>query len=580
MASLNPIAANHAQKLLEEAYDLRVKNLQRSKELATEALRIGRELEDLDLIGKGLNHLSLFQMILGEYSESVVSATEAIQFFTKLNNEKGIADARYSIAGVQYKTDDFHKGLINLMECLMIYKRHKDYHNQARVLKSMGTIYEYFGDEKRAIESYESAIEAGKLAGNEDLKSNALNPLSGIYLNNGQAELAMEIIQESVAIKEKTGDIRGLAFSLYGRGKVFARTGNLEKAEKDFLDALDIHERMGDKLGVAMTRRKLGSLYKGLGNLSKAKEELRIAKEYSTEYNIVLIKFKACYELYEIAKMENDLENALKYLEEYIKDKESVINIKALKIIESYDALMKMENLEQEAKTEREKAEIIEQKNQDLDAFFYRVSHDLKGPITSLLGLDLRMREEITDEKTLGFLDQSKSLIYRMNSILDELIKITRLDHGNMEMQQIHFESIINECIQAFNYSPNFSKIKFDVDVQQNLDYISDWSIINTILQNLIENSIKYGRYDQPTPSISVKVRKKDKFEIIVEDNGMGISEEVQSKMFQMFYRGSTDTPGSGLGLFILKRAVEKLQGEIKVQSKPGQGTSFQVLLP
>ncbi len=580
MPATNPIAANKAHKLLEEAYDLRVKDLFKSRELAQEALVISEGLKDQDLIGKCLNHLALFEMILGEYEQSIATARKAIKCFSALNNERGIADATYSIAGVQYKTDNFHQGLMSLMDCLVIYRKYNDYHNQSRVLKSMGTIYEYFGDQKRAIEVYEEAVHAGEMIGDKNLQSNAFNPLSGILLDIGEVKKSMEMIQKSVEMKEETGDIRGLAFSLYGRGKVFTQLKEYLKAEQDFLKSIEIHEKMGEKLGQAMTRRKLGILYRKMNQVEKAKIEFHKALELSKTYNMALIKFKVCYELFGIAKDEGHKDEAIRYLEKYIAEKETVINVKALKIIESYETIGRMETLEREAKIQKEKAQIIEHKNQDLDAFFYRISHDLKGPITSLIGLDYRVRDEISDTKVLRYMDEFKTQVYRMNNILDELIKITRLDHEDTEKRVIDFKKMIEECIQSFQYAPNFSKIKFEVQVEDAINFAGEWSLINTILQNLIENAIKYSNYDQSTPSISIKVRQSAKLEILIKDNGVGIPDEVQTRMFQMFYRGQSHLPGSGLGLYILKRAVEKINGEIKVHSKVGEGSIFHILLP
>src|SRR6476646_4073792 len=116
--------------LLDDAYANRIHNLTHSLKQANEALRLSRQAGDQQLIGKSLNHLSLFYMIREAYRRSVNMAHEAIKCFEVLNDEKGIADAKYSIAGVYYKTDNYHLGLINLFDCLSIYRKFNDYHNQ------------------------------------------------------------------------------------------------------------------------------------------------------------------------------------------------------------------------------------------------------------------------------------------------------------------------------------------------------------------------------------------------------------------------------------------------------------------
>lgn len=336
--------------LLAESYAKRVNNLTLSIELGEHALYLSRKLGRLDLIGKSLNQLSLFYMILGQYKKTSSLAEEAIECFQKLNDKKGIADAKYNLAGIYYRTDNYHLGLVYLIDCLNIYKRYKDFHNQARVQKSLGTIYEYFGDEKNAVSAYESSIEAAKKCGDINLESNAYNPLSGIYIKQNNIGKAQEIIERSVAIKSKTSDLRGLAFAIYGRAKVYQAKGQQALAVKDFTEALALHLKMGEKLGTAMTYAKLGRLYAQMGQISKAKKMLLDGLKLSNTFNIVFTKFKCCYLLYELYKQENDPIKSLKYLETYLKLKEAVINTQTLKVIENYEMITKMRLLEKKSR--------------------------------------------------------------------------------------------------------------------------------------------------------------------------------------------------------------------------------------
>ena len=177
-------------------------------------------------------------MVLGHYDESMELAEKAIGHYSELSDERGIADAMYAIAGIYYKTNNFHSGLIYLIDCKTIYEKYGDFHNFSRVMKSLGTIYEYFGDEGNAVSAYFEAVEYGKKAGDKNLQSNAYNPLSGIYLNSGQIEKAVEVIDLALAMKDETGDVRGYAFSVYGRGKIHAKLGRYELAEQDYKESL------------------------------------------------------------------------------------------------------------------------------------------------------------------------------------------------------------------------------------------------------------------------------------------------------------------------------------------------------
>ena len=296
------IRTEEISALLDEAYKLRVNNIQKSISLAEKAHALGKELENQQLIGRSLSLLSLFHMIIGDFDLSINIANESIEYFEYLNDEKGIADAKYTIAGAYYKRDDFFKGLNNLLDCHTIYRKYEDHHNLARVQKSIGTIYEYLGDVENAADIYLQAVESGRKAGDLNLQSNAFNPLSGIYLNNGEYDKAMDIIELSIDMKRESGDIRGLAFALYGRGKVYTKTPKYDLAEKDFKESIRIHGEMGEKLGWAMSHHKLGALYIEMGELEKAEETLVQALEYSNKNRIILIKFKSNLLLHEVSK--------------------------------------------------------------------------------------------------------------------------------------------------------------------------------------------------------------------------------------------------------------------------------------
>lgn len=569
------------QNLLDEAYSCRGNDLKKSISLSEEALEISREADDVHATGKSLCQLSLFHMIIGDFDLSINMAKESIEYFEKVDDIKGIADAKYTIAGVLYKTDDFNQGLTYLIDCLKTYKKLGDFHNQARVQKSMGTIYEYFGDNKSAIQIYKEAIESGKKVNDLNLQSNVYNPLSGIYLNQGEIDTAMNLIEDSIKLKNQTGDTRGLAFALYGRGKIHLKTKKYDLAEKDFYESIRIHEEMGEKLGRAMCFHKLGALYIQMNLLEKAKEILIEALEYSNKNRIILIKFRANLLLHDIAKLEGDYELALKYMSQYVLEKESVINEKTAKLIESYDVITKMQALELEAIAQKEKADIIEKKNIELDSFFYRISHDLKGPITSMMSLGYLAKVQVKDETANKFLSEFEGQATRLNTILDGLLTLTKMSFNTDSKQEIDFEKIVYDCISSYKFLDNYDSVEFKINVQPKITLNAEWALVNTIIQNLIENGIKYARTEDNKPEIEVDISKdKNHIFINVKDNGIGMSEDTQSKMFKMFFRANRKIQGTGLGLHILNRAIEKLNGEVKIESELGVGSKFTVALP
>jgi signal transduction histidine kinase len=237
------------------------------------------------------------------------------------------------------------------------------------------------------------------------------------------------------------------------------------------------------------------------------------------------------------------------------------------------------EELKSTLETNRRQTKIIEDKNAELDAFFYRISHDLKGPIASLLGLSELAKMEIKDEPARGYIEKQYSQIDRLNNIITGLINLTQLNHADLGKQDIEFDKMIDECISSFQGMPNFSNITFRKIVEANIQFQTEWTLLNAIIQNLIENAIKYSR--RQSPFVEIRVQRENGHVILeVEDNGQGIAQEHQVRIFEMFFRATPNASGRGLGLYILKRSVDKLRGTIDIKSEPGAGSTFTVRLP
>jgi PAS domain S-box-containing protein len=235
-------------------------------------------------------------------------------------------------------------------------------------------------------------------------------------------------------------------------------------------------------------------------------------------------------------------------------------------------------------KTERE---LIES-NQELDTFFYKASHDLKGPLASVMGIvnlarlenggvlsDSRAGDEPM-EKYFGMIETS---VKRLDRTLLDLIELARTRKGSSKLTLVNIKSTIDEILHSLRHVPGYSKINFEVKVDHHIELMVDKVLLLSVLQNLIHNAINYCNHDSPWVRIAV-TRNNSGSEIEIADNGKGIPEAIRNRVFEMFYRGNTESTGSGLGLFIVKNALEKMKGTINLKSRDGQGTIFTVQIP
>lgn len=234
-----------------------------------------------------------------------------------------------------------------------------------------------------------------------------------------------------------------------------------------------------------------------------------------------------------------------------------------------------------EAEAQRE---VLLNANRELDRFVYTVSHDLRAPLSSMKGI-LELSEDETDNPLLlEHFSLLKGSIKKLDSFIQDILEYSRNSRLEIKREEINFKEMLEDITSNLKYmsSNNTTRqvaIKYEIKNQK--VFLSDKSRINIMLNNLISNAIRYQNPESNNPFVDVEIDMSDtETDIIIKDNGMGISKENQNKIFDMFYRVSENSVGSGLGLYLVKEIVEKLDGKIEVESEVGIGTAFSIHIP
>lgn len=219
--------------------------------------------------------------------------------------------------------------------------------------------------------------------------------------------------------------------------------------------------------------------------------------------------------------------------------------------------------------------------NFELDSFVYRASHDLRAPLRSVLGLINLAKIEENEKQRNQYLKLVDKSVNKLDSFISDLTNFSRNSRLEVLVDVVNFNTILDECMENLKYMENAHRIRMEKHFNLSKSFHSDSNRISVIFHNLISNSIKYLNVMSDDCWVKVIINQADNgIEILVEDNGRGIKEEYLDKIFNMFFRASQDSYGSGLGLYITKQVVEKLEGNIKVHSAFGKGTTFTIHLP
>jgi signal transduction histidine kinase len=222
----------------------------------------------------------------------------------------------------------------------------------------------------------------------------------------------------------------------------------------------------------------------------------------------------------------------------------------------------------------------LSKRNTELDNFVYSVSHDLRAPIASVLGLINLAKSDKDQAMKRVYLDKIYSSALQQDAFIKEILDQSRNSRLDVKKEEIQFEPLIEETFNQLKFATaTGTAVEKIVTVAQSEAFYSDRWRLKVILNNIISNSIRYRNGRDPVIKVDVKI---DNHKAIVEiqDNGRGIPKEHIDKVCQMFYRATDEGAGSGLGLYIVKETIQKLQGDIHIESKEGKGTLIKLEIP
>jgi signal transduction histidine kinase len=235
------------------------------------------------------------------------------------------------------------------------------------------------------------------------------------------------------------------------------------------------------------------------------------------------------------------------------------------------------------ARLETQKAD-LELANRELETFNYSVAHDLRAPLRAIQGFSTILQNEYAshlDEKGKGYAQRIAANAVKMDSLLSDLLEYGRISRGGIELSQVDLKTVMNQTVndlepQIKNRNARVAVEADDVVVQANS------TILVQVLNNLVSNAIKFMPSGRSPAILMQAITIGDVVQIKVTDNGIGIPEPHHAKIFNLFERlhSETEYPGTGIGLAIVQRGVEKMGGRIFVQSQVGQGSTFTIELP
>jgi len=569
-------------------------------------------------------------MLLGEHYRLRNDFKKSLQYFgvsIKHNaSDNKLMEARISkgIGNNYLQIGELYKALEYYQNALSIYEAAEDIENCGSIYNNIGIVYKDRGEYEKALSYYLKSLRIKE-------EKNELRVLANIYLNVGNLYVLQNEHRNALGYFEKIlelsidiagGKIHGSVQN--SMGEVWAELGDYPKAIEHIHCALDVYEGMDDEAGIAVSRSELGrvlqlkgkyhdadinfqralDIFKALGSLGNVAETLHLIGDLNyqiEEYEKAEQYLLESYELFEeldmkasqivvselLSDLYHDTDRFLEscvYMKHHSRLQGELATEEKARLMAEMKARFELQQRDSMIKNLKTKEEMLVKANQELELFAGKAAHDLKEPLrmmSSFSSLLARKYGEQIDNKGQEFIRYINEGAQRMEKLLTDMLTFAKSGAAPGESVEVD----LDDTMLMVESNLKFAITEKQADIQYSeLPKVKAASIAMVqLFQNIIANALKFTQPDTP-PIVQINVVSYDEifYKISIKDNGIGIPESQQQKVFLIFQRahGGSDYEGTGIGLATCKKIVECLGGRIWLESIEGEGTTFFFLLP
>ena len=553
---------------------VRMQDYDHALEFYFKYLNLAQETQDTRRISIAYNNIGLSYYRIEDYDMSVKYYKEAM----RLKERIGVVDNDHLInVGLAYiNLEEYDSAKISFSKVIDACEQGCDDQTMMTLNRGMGRVLhkdmEYDSAENYLKRSNEYAR---KIGDNVYLVLN-YTLLARIRYEKADFQKALSYMKsaEVVLVKNVLNNSDIDYFEMYA--KVYAKLGDYENA---YHNQYRYSVMKDSVMGLEVT--------KNIRNIQLSFEEERNRKliqaekakvEVSKKLNYLLALFVALFSAFLVALWSNYRQ----------KQKANLQLSDANRIIEEQNNKLKNVNtgldkkVVEQTKKLQATNEALHQSNKELDTFIYRTSHDIRGPLASLLGLSEVALFDVKDAKALDYFDKLNITAKNLNHILSRVLDITQIKTSSQFDEYIDFNNILEDVLDKQKIHDHSDLVNFRYQLENTLDFYCDPYLVLTIINNLVENGYKFYNSSSRVESfVSVEISKtKDHILIKVIDNGIGIEISDSDKIFEIFSKGAEQPATAGLGLYLVKLAVERLQGKVYLVENEHDLTEFNVLLP
>ena len=580
-------------------------------------LPIARRNGMLDEYKKILNSLALAYTFTAEYDKALQCHFESLVMREEEGDKAEISISLNNIGLVYFKLHNYEGALKYFTQCLQIQE-------ELNYTSTIPTAYINVGLSYLHLDYYEKAIEYMTMGVDRcgenctiDMLMEGNFGLGEAYFRSNDLSQAEKYLNESLRIATVNKNRRWRAENLIYLGAVFESREQYEQAIKCWNEADSVAQSIHYNQLLMDTYKRLSGIYNKMNDFEKAaryqgkyieltdalvtqdlvKKISKIQSDYEERENIATIASKE-----ELIKQQRDLNVAvaviamlagllvlvLQFGNRNIKRVNAKLS-EAKEIIQKQNVELEYKNRELDIEVDKKTIDLarvnqsLKQVNDELDNFIYKTSHDIRGPLASLKGMCNVALMDVKDPIALEYLRKLDATAERLNSILTRLVIINQINNSKMNVERIDFNQVVNDVMMLEKKKGLPPDLRIGISIDPLTEIQSDKELVRIVLENLIDNAIKFYNDSERVESfMNVHISKYDEnsVKVRVVDNGIGISESSPGKLFQMFSRASERSETGGIGLYITKTATEKVGGRVGLLTTPEGYTEFYVIFP
>lgn len=613
-----------------------------------EASTISKSINNNYLLAQIQNQRGLLFESTFQLDSAIKTYTAGLDILENTPFKKLYLEIKMNLIWTYYSKGQQPKSIVLGYEMLKAYEAQGDTLMIAKSLKAIGVSYDYLSEHETAIELYSRALKYFVLLEDKAGEASTRHNLAGIYADDGHTEKAIGEYEKVIEVIKILGDLEFLAMATNNYGLVYLES-DYDKAEELFLSAQKIAIENNDLFHIAFTNQNLTSLYYSKKQYKKAEQFGLKTLEVATKLDDAQLLLNGNARLFDIYNVLGNYKKAIKYLQnanamedstytkensqiiqdlqaKYKADKRNAENELLKKDAEINSANIKkqdyliifilislagvlltafiyfrlsyirkglVEKVSEKSKEVQRQAEKLKELDEAKSRFFANVSHDLRTPLTLIMGSLERITENkesfLTNESSKD-LEMASKNSKRLLFLTNEINELNQLENGRLklELQPIHVNEFVKLITNMFSSAADSKSIalEFTSSLKQDVFIDADYNHFERIIYNLLSNALKFtavGGVIKVTIDLHQNV-DPNQVQISVIDNGKGISEKSLPFIFDRFYQSLLNEynarEGFGIGLALVKELVALHNGTIEAQSKENEGSTFTVTCP